>query len=81
VTRLGEPDQDSELNSQQDPIKGLCDLYNTCLTYRCFSAVFKQLVIVVLPKSNKADYFKTKSYRPIVLLNCLGKLLEKVVAT
>ena len=31
-------------------------------------------------KPNKPDYSGSKAYRPIVLLNFLGKLLEKVIA-
>ena len=32
------------------------------------------------PKLNRADYTVAKNYRPISLLECLGKLLEKVIA-
>jgi hypothetical protein len=34
----------------------------------------------VIPKPNKPDYSSVKAYRPIVLLNCLGKVLEKLMA-
>ncbi len=34
-----------------------------------------------MPKANKEDYSLLKSYRPISLLNCLGKTLEKIFAT
>ena len=36
--------------------------------------------MVVIPKLNKLDYSKAKAYCLIVLLNCLGKLLEKLIA-
>jgi len=36
---------------------------------------------VTIPKPGKDDYSKAKSYRVISLLNCLGKVVEKVVAT
>jgi len=36
---------------------------------------------VILPKPNKANYSLPKSYRVISLLNCLGKVLEKILAT
>jgi len=36
--------------------------------------------IVPIPKPNKADYRLGKAYRPISLLECCGKLLEKIVA-
>jgi hypothetical protein len=36
--------------------------------------------VVVIPKPNKPDYSLAKAYRPISLLECTGKLLEKIVA-
>jgi retron-type reverse transcriptase len=36
--------------------------------------------VVVIPKPNKPDYTAPKAYRPISLLECSGKLLEKIVA-
>jgi hypothetical protein len=41
---------------------------------------WKKSVVVVLPKPGKPRYDIPKSYRPIQLLECLGKLLEKVIA-
>jgi hypothetical protein len=35
---------------------------------------------VTIPKLGKDDYSKVKSYRVISLLNCLGEVVEKVVA-
>ena len=36
---------------------------------------------IVLPKRDKPDYSVPKAYRIIALLNCLGKILEKLFAT
>jgi len=36
--------------------------------------------IVPIPKPNKSDYRVGKAYCPILLLECCGKLLEKIVA-
>ena len=36
--------------------------------------------VVPIPKPNKADYSAPKAYRPISLLECCGKLLEKLIA-
>jgi hypothetical protein len=36
--------------------------------------------VVVLPKPKRPDYSLPKAYRPISLLECCGKLLEKIVA-
>jgi ribonuclease HI len=42
---------------------------------------WKNTRAVVIPKPGKPDYRKAKAYRVIALLNCLGKVVEKVVAT
>lgn len=51
-----------------------------CLAYGVFPSEFKLSTTVVIPKPNKPDYSVSKVYRPIVLLNCLGKLMEKTLA-
>jgi len=38
-------------------------------------------MIAVVPKPSKSDYSLPKSYRPVALLECLGKLIEKVITT
>jgi hypothetical protein len=40
-----------------------------------------QSTTVVIPKPNKPDYSNRKVYRPIALLNCLRKVLEKLMAS
>jgi len=35
--------------------------------------------MIVIPKLNKESYDFPKSFRPIILLNTLGKLIEKVI--
>jgi len=40
---------------------------------------FKRSSTVIIPKPNKSLYDLPKSFRPIVLLNTLGKLIEKVI--
>ena len=40
---------------------------------------WKEMRVVLIPKPGK-DLTKTKSWRPINLINCMGKLGEKVVA-
>ena len=41
---------------------------------------WKKAIMVVIPKPNKPSYSVPKAYQPIQLLECLGKLLEKIVA-
>jgi len=35
--------------------------------------------MVIIPKLNKLSYDSPKLFRPIILLNTLGKLIEKVI--
>ncbi len=36
--------------------------------------------MIIIPKPNKSLYDQPKAFQPIVLLNTLGKLIEKVIA-
>jgi len=40
---------------------------------------FKRSTTIVIPKPNKKSYDSPKSFRPIVLLNIVGKLIKKVI--
>ena len=40
---------------------------------------FKTSMSIIIPKPNKESYDSFKSFRPIVLLNTIGKLIEKVI--
>jgi ribonuclease HI len=55
-------------------------LFNACLQQGYCPKHFKEAITVVLRKPGKDDYTQPKSYRPIALLNTLGKALEAVVA-
>ncbi|ETW83191.1 hypothetical protein HETIRDRAFT_55155, partial [Heterobasidion irregulare TC 32-1] len=50
-----------------------------CLKLGHWLTQFKNSIIVIIPKPKKDNYSKLKAYRPIVLLSCLGKLMEKVI--
>ena len=41
---------------------------------------WKHATVVPVPKPNKPDYSVPKAYRPVSLMECTGKLLEKVIA-
>jgi len=41
---------------------------------------WRSATVVPIPKPGKIDYRVAKAYRPISLLECCGKLLEKIVA-
>jgi ribonuclease HI len=55
-------------------------LFNTCLRQQYCPVHFKEAITVVLRKPGKDDYTQPKSYRPIALLNTLGKALEAIIA-
>lgn len=52
-------------------------LFNLCL--ESGTHPWKHAKVVVINKPNKPDYSLLKAYHPISLLECTGKLLEKVV--
>ena len=58
----------------------MVSLFNACLNNAYCPEHFRESITVVLKKPGKADYSVPKAYRPIALLNTLGKALEKVVA-
>ena len=43
--------------------------------------IWREATIVIIKKAGKPDYRAPKAYRPISLLNCLGKISEKIMAT
>ena len=55
----------------------ILDIYNTAL--RWGHHPWTTAKVVIIPKPNKADYSEVKAYRPVSLLECFGKVLEKVV--
>ena len=55
----------------------ILSLANTCVSLRHWPRHFKELVSVIIPKP---AYDILKAFRPIVLLNTLGKLIEKMIA-
>jgi hypothetical protein len=59
----------------------LLRLFNACLQQGYCPTHFKETTTVALRKPGKDDYTQPKSYRPIALLNTLGKALEAVVAS
>jgi hypothetical protein len=58
----------------------ITSLFNACLEFGHHPSSLKTTVVSVIPKPRKADMSDPSSYRPISLLECLSKLLEKVIA-
>ncbi|KAI0999644.1 hypothetical protein K3495_g8553 [Podosphaera aphanis] len=60
--------------------KVLAELFNACLRLGYHPNKFKEFTTIVIRKPQKPSHDTPKSYRPIALLNTMGKLLEKLVA-
>jgi len=57
----------------------LVDIANTCIDLGYWPSHFKTSTMIVIPKPNKTIFDSPKSYQPIVLLNTIGKLFEKMI--
>ena len=55
-------------------------LYSKLIELGFHPDCWKEEIGVILKKLNKDDYSSPKSYRLVSLLNCLGKIAEKIVA-
>ena len=60
-------------------LKNIIRIANACLDIGYWLSYFKTSTTIVIPKPNKALYNMPKSFRPIVLLNTLDKLIKKVI--
>ena len=60
-------------------ITNIIKIANACIDLEYWPNHFKSSSTVIIPKPNKLLYDSPKSFRPIVLLNTLGKLIEKVI--
>jgi len=57
----------------------IINIANVCINLRYWPSHFKLSMFIIIPKPNKALYNTPKTFRPIILLNMLGKLIEKVI--
>jgi hypothetical protein len=64
--------------AQKELLPYLHHLFAACLRLGHHPAAFKQASTVMLRKPDKDDYEQPKSWRPVALLPCMGKLLEKI---
>lgn len=58
----------------------LCNIFNACLAAGYFPGKFKSAILRLIPKEGK-DPHRVEGKRPISLLECPGKVLEKIVNT
>lgn len=66
-------------NLPERAVEWLVEIFNDCLRVGYFPKIWKIAKIIPIPKPGKDPVMAT-SYRPISLLNCLGKLFEKIVS-
>ena len=57
----------------------LCTLFNSSLQHSQYPNTFKIAKCVPIFKGNSLDAYKPVNYRPISILNCLNKTLEKLL--
>jgi hypothetical protein len=58
----------------------VCQLFQDCLRIGYHPKCFRQAILAIIQKPNKADRSSPRSYRPIALLSVLGKGLERLLA-
>ena len=61
-------------------LKRIINIIDVCFELGYWPSHFKTSTFIVIPKPNKESYDSPKSFRPIVLLNTIGKLIEKVIS-
>ena len=60
-------------------LSNIISIANTYIDLGYQPAYFKRSIMIVIPKPNKQLYDFSKLFRPIVLLNTVGKLIKKVI--
>jgi Reverse transcriptase (RNA-dependent DNA polymerase) len=65
-------------------VPGVSELFvhvtEVCVWVGHWPSHFEESLLVIIPKPEKPDYLMPKSFQPIVLLNTLGKLFEKLLS-
>ena len=61
-------------------LNNIISIANACIELGFWPSHFKRFTTVVISKLNKKTYDSPKSFKPIVLLNTLGKLIKKVIS-
>jgi len=56
------------------------NIANACIDIGHWPSHFKVLTTIIISKPNKESYDSLKAYHPIILLNTIGKLFEKVIS-
>ena len=65
---------------QDKCLVNIINIANACINLGHWPDYFKCSSMIIISKPNKLSYDHVKMFHPIVLLNMLGKLIEKVIA-
>jgi len=65
---------------QDKCLVNIINIADSCINLGHWPNYFKYSSTVIILKPNKMSYDQPKSFHPIVLLNTLGKLIEKIIA-
>ena len=68
------------LTSDKTCLSKIVNIANTCISIGYWPKHFKESTSIIIPKPNKMSYNTTKAFRPIILLNTMDKLIEKVIS-
>ena len=63
----------------RDCLSKIINIANTCINLGHWPKYFKISTTIIIPKPSKPSYNNPKAFCPIVLLNTLRKLIEKVI--
>jgi len=66
--------------NQDDCLINIINIANSCFELGYWPNYFKYSFTIIISKPNKTLYDQPKAFRPIILLNTLEKLIEKVIA-
>jgi len=66
--------------NQDACLTNIINIANSYINLGYWPKYFKVLSMIIIPKPNKSLYNQPKAFQPIILLNILGKLIEKVIA-
>jgi len=61
-------------------LDNIINITNFCINLRYWPLHFKLSSSIIIPKPNKVVYDSPKSFCPILLLNMIEKLIEKVIS-
>ena len=67
------------ITKQDEYLSNIINVANVCINLGHWPDYFKWLSTIIIPKPSKLSYNHAKMFCPIVLLNMLEKLIEKVI--